>query len=88
MIEAYRRHNRACRDPERELPWPDRSSVQLGLGLVSPAESPSREAVARETHERMQKTVIKFVESLDKRGKTLQQAEVEEVIDLLDKARH
>jgi hypothetical protein len=36
-----------------------------------------------ETHERMQETAIKFEEALEKRGKSLQEAEVEEIVDLL-----
>ncbi|MCE9530147.1 MAG: hypothetical protein K8T89_03270 [Planctomycetes bacterium] len=40
-----------------------------------------------ETHERMQETAIKFEEALEKRGKRLQDAEVEEVIDLLKDAQ-
>jgi len=34
LIEAWRRQSRASRDPRRELPWPERSSLQLVLGLV------------------------------------------------------
>lgn len=36
-----------------------------------------------DTHERMQETAIKFGEGLEKRGKTLPEASVREVIDLL-----
>lgn len=39
-----------------------------------------------ETHERMQETAMKFGEGLEKRGKTLPQASVREVIDLLREA--
>jgi predicted DNA-binding protein len=39
-----------------------------------------------ETHERMQETAIRFSENLEKRGKTLQQASVREVLDLLREA--
>ena len=42
---------------------------------------------SQETHEKMQETVIKFEEALEKRGKTLAQAEIQEVIDLLHEAR-
>lgn len=47
LIEAWRRENRGCRDVAAEMPWPDASSVQLGLGLVSPGTGP-RTAAARE----------------------------------------
>ena len=40
-----------------------------------------------ETHERMQETAIRFGEALERRGKTLADAEVAEVIDLLAEAR-
>jgi hypothetical protein len=36
-----------------------------------------------ETHEKMQETAIRFSENLEKRGKTLQEASVNEVFDLL-----
>jgi hypothetical protein len=42
---------------------------------------------SKETHERMQETAIKFEEGLERRGKTLAEAEVNEVIDLLHEAR-
>jgi hypothetical protein len=40
-----------------------------------------------ETHERMQETAIRFEEALERRGKTLAEAEVAEVVDLLHEAR-
>ncbi len=39
-----------------------------------------------ETHERMQETIVKFDEGLEKRGKRLEDASVEEVGDILRKA--
>jgi RNA polymerase sigma-70 factor (ECF subfamily) len=47
LIEAWRRENRQRRSPDREQPWPERSSIQLALSLVDSASSPSK-AVARE----------------------------------------
>jgi RNA polymerase sigma factor (sigma-70 family) len=47
LIEAWRREHRGCRDLHRNLPYPDRSSVQLGLKIVSPGTKPS-EAFARQ----------------------------------------
>jgi RNA polymerase sigma-70 factor, ECF subfamily len=47
LIEAWRREHRDCRDQGRDLPYPERTSVQLGLKLMSPATKPS-EAVARQ----------------------------------------
>jgi hypothetical protein len=42
---------------------------------------------SEETHERMQDTAIKFAEALHRRGKTLPQASVEEVVDLFHEAQ-
>jgi hypothetical protein len=42
---------------------------------------------SEETHERMQETAIRFEEALERRGKTLAEAEVAEVVDLLFEAR-
>lgn len=57
LMERWRHDNRACRDPGKEMPWPDRSSMQLGFGLVDTGTSPS-EAVARgELRERMRQTL-------------------------------
>lgn len=42
---------------------------------------------SEETHERMQDTAIHFDEALERRGKRLQDASVEEVVDLLHEAR-
>jgi RNA polymerase sigma-70 factor (ECF subfamily) len=47
LIDAWRRETRDKRDLRREMPWPERSSIQLGLGLLSPATSPS-EGLCRE----------------------------------------
>ena len=40
LIESWRKHNRACRSPDREIPWPEQSSLQLGLGLVQDGVGP------------------------------------------------
>src|SRR4051794_6388474 len=40
LIAAWRRHARGCRSPRREVPWPEASSVQLGLGLIRPPTGP------------------------------------------------
>ncbi len=41
---------------------------------------------SEETHERMQETAIKFDEKLERRGKTLREVTVEEVIELFREA--
>lgn len=53
LLEAWRRENRACRDPEREIPWPERSSMQLVLGLVGSGQSPSALAAGADLQRRM-----------------------------------
>jgi hypothetical protein len=40
-----------------------------------------------ETHEQMQDTAIRFGESLEKTGKTLEEASLREILDLLFEAR-
>ena len=42
---------------------------------------------SKETHENMQDIAIRFAESLRDKGKRLEEASVEEVIDLLNDAR-
>jgi hypothetical protein len=66
----------------------------LGVGLdhadghkrITQAEDILLIGGSEETHEKMQDVVIYFSESLDQRGKSLRDAEPQEVIDLLQKA--
>ena len=67
----------------------------FGVGLVDNSDGENRvtrteEMVllggSRETHERMQETAIRFSESLEKRGKRLEETSVQEVVDLLREA--
>src|SRR5438093_7827930 len=57
LIEAWRHESRDCRDPHHEMPWPERSSVQLGLNLVGTGTSPSKAAGRNELQQRMQQTL-------------------------------
>ncbi len=57
LIEAWRRENRICRSPDREMPWPERSSVQLALSLMSPGTSPSSAAARNEVQERIRQAL-------------------------------
>jgi RNA polymerase sigma-70 factor, ECF subfamily len=57
LLEAWRRESRACRDPRRNIPWPQQSSVQLGLHLVNPGTSPSEAAIRQEMSERVRLAV-------------------------------
>jgi RNA polymerase sigma-70 factor (ECF subfamily) len=57
LIEAWRRENRQGRTSDREMPWPDRSSEQMAMGLMGSLTSPS-EAMARgELQERVQQAL-------------------------------
>ncbi len=53
LIDAWRRETRGCRNLGREMPWPEQTSVQLGLGLVGGGTSPSAEAVREELRRQM-----------------------------------
>lgn len=57
LIEAWRRENRAKRSLQAEMPWPERSSIQLCLGLIAAASSPSRALARRERVERLRKVL-------------------------------
>jgi RNA polymerase sigma factor (sigma-70 family) len=53
LFEAWRRETRACRDQRRDMPWPEQTSIQLGLGLRAGGTSPSEAAVREELRERV-----------------------------------
>jgi RNA polymerase sigma-70 factor (ECF subfamily) len=53
LIDAWRRETRGKRDLRRDMPWPERTSIQLGLGLLSPATSPSGRLLREETAQRI-----------------------------------
>ena len=57
LIEAWRHETRDCRDPGHEMPWPERSSIQLAMSLVSPGTSPSEAAQRHHVCERMRQTL-------------------------------
>jgi RNA polymerase sigma-70 factor (ECF subfamily) len=57
LLEAWRRHNRSPRDIGRELPLPEHSSIQLGLGLVQTGTSPSAAAARDELQQRVRQVV-------------------------------
>jgi RNA polymerase sigma-70 factor, ECF subfamily len=57
LIDVWRHETRAGRDPRVEMPWPDDSSLQLGLGLVSPGTSPSEAAIREELRERVRRVM-------------------------------
>jgi RNA polymerase sigma-70 factor, ECF subfamily len=57
LIEAWRHETRDRRDLDREMPWPERSSVQLGLNLIGTGTTPSRAAARQELQQSMQQTL-------------------------------
>jgi RNA polymerase sigma-70 factor (ECF subfamily) len=57
LIEAWRRETRQRRDPRAELPWPEHSSVQIGLGLVHRGTSPTQAAGRAELRRRMKQVL-------------------------------
>lgn len=65
LIEAWRRESRACRSPDRELPWPERSPLQLVLGLVGPGSSPSEHAARAELCQQVSET-LKLLKEKDR----------------------
>jgi RNA polymerase sigma-70 factor (ECF subfamily) len=63
LIDAWRRETRERCDAHREMPWPDQSSVQLGLGLVGSASSPSEAAMHVEQAECVRQALALLKES-------------------------
>ena len=63
LIEAWRKQNRACRSPDREMPWPERSSLQLGMGLVQDGVGPGTANEQAELGQRMRQTLQKLRDS-------------------------
>jgi RNA polymerase sigma-70 factor (ECF subfamily) len=61
----WERHTRECRDLQQEMPWPDHSSAQLGLGLMAPGTSPS-DAAAQEEQQRRVVQVVQMLSADDK----------------------
>jgi RNA polymerase sigma-70 factor, ECF subfamily len=53
IVAAWRNANAAGRAIRREEAWPERSSIQLGMGLVGSATSPSEALIKKEQRERI-----------------------------------
>ncbi len=53
LIEVWRRESREIRDYRRDLPWPEQSSVHLGLHLVGSGTSPSNAVARKEIRQRI-----------------------------------
>ena len=63
LIDAWRRETRDGRDARRDMPWPDRSSVQMVLRLVGSASSPSDAAIRAEQAERVRQALALLKEA-------------------------
>jgi RNA polymerase sigma-70 factor (ECF subfamily) len=57
LIDAWRRQKRGPRDLGRDLPWPEHSSIQLGLGLVSPGTGPASATARADLCQRVRQAV-------------------------------
>ena len=57
LIERWRRESRSKRDLRREIPWPEQSSIQLGLQLVTSGTSPSEAAQREELRQHVQEAL-------------------------------
>jgi RNA polymerase sigma-70 factor, ECF subfamily len=53
LIEAWRSANADGRSLQKEIPWPERSSMELGIGLVGSLTSPSDAFARNELQERI-----------------------------------
>jgi RNA polymerase sigma-70 factor (ECF subfamily) len=54
LIEYYRKATRDCRDPRREVTWPDESEVAVVIGLIDTGTRPSQAAQRQEFKRRME----------------------------------
>lgn len=57
LIEEWRTATRQKRDIQRNVPWPERPSIDLGLRLVAPDTSPTQAIVRREEAELMRQAL-------------------------------
>ncbi len=65
LIEAWRRETRECRDLHADMPWPEESSIQLGLRLVDAGTSPTA-AAARDELRRQVRQVLELLSEKDR----------------------
>ena len=63
LIDAWRRETRQGRDLHREMPWPEQSSAQLGMGLLGTATSPSQALGRDELRRRIHRALDRLAPS-------------------------
>lgn len=86
LIEAWRKQSRGRRHPDKEVPWPEQSSLQLGLSLIAPGTSPSMLLARQELHDRL----VQILDMLRPRDREilwlrhLDQLKFKEVAEVLD----
>jgi RNA polymerase sigma-70 factor (ECF subfamily) len=66
LIEVWRHNKRLCRDLDREVLYPEQSSLQVGLGLVDTGTTPS-EAMAREELAQRMRQALDLLPAADKK---------------------
>jgi RNA polymerase sigma factor (sigma-70 family) len=57
LCEAWNRENRGCRGLDRKMPWPDRSSHQMAMGLMGSTTRPSQALARGEVKERVRQAL-------------------------------
>jgi RNA polymerase sigma-70 factor (ECF subfamily) len=93
LIEAWRREARACRDYRLTMPLPEGTSIQLGLGLVSPGTDPLAALVREEVRDKVRQ-VMALLRDKDreilwmKHGEGLSYEEIAAVLDIERNAAH
>ena len=61
-LKQWHRHTRGCRNHLQDGPWPERSSLQLGLGLIARGGTPSESAADAEVRRRVLRAVQRLPE--------------------------
>jgi RNA polymerase sigma-70 factor (ECF subfamily) len=91
LIDAWRHQKRGPRDLERDLPWPEHSSIQLGLGLVNPGTGPAS-AAARDDLRQCVRQAVEMLKPADREilwmrhNDGLSFAEAAQVLDITENA--
>src|SRR5262249_11873373 len=65
LVDAWRLHKRQNRDVEREVPWPERASQELGSKLAASLTTPS-EALRREELAESIRTALDALDRMDR----------------------